>query len=49
MSLCVEDGEEGVGKEALCTYRIGKKVERGERGLKSRTELRKYFIEDPSC
>ena len=27
-------GEEGVGKEALCTYRIGKKVERGERGFK---------------
>ena len=27
-------GEEGVGKEPLCTYRIGKKVERGEREFK---------------
>ena len=32
--VCVGGGEEVVGKEPLCTHRIGKKVERGERGFK---------------
>ena len=53
MSLFVGRG----GCQEVCTHLIGKKGYpeskdvgiKGEGGLKSRTELCKHFIKDPSC